>query len=85
MTIELFGIARIRAGCARLAVDASTVAEALIALGEQCPNSVPEIVEHGRLDPHYMASINGGPFQADPEAPLAESDSLIILGNQAGG
>lgn len=85
MTIELFGIARLRAGRAIVEVEASTVAEALLALARSCPNAVPEVVDHGQLGCHFMASLNGGPFGLDLDAPVEAGDSLIILGSQAGG
>jgi molybdopterin converting factor small subunit len=37
VTIKLFGVPRLRAGTARLEVEAETLAEALRALGEACP------------------------------------------------
>lgn len=85
MTIELFGIARLRAGRAKLEVEASTVAEALLALAKSCPNTVPEVVADGRLGRHFMASLNGETFRPDPNALLDAGDTLIILGSQAGG
>jgi molybdopterin converting factor small subunit len=85
VTIELFGIARLRAGRAWLEVDATTVAEALSALGDQCPDVVPEVIDGGCLTRHFMVSLNGGPFRLDPNTSLDAGDTLMILGNQAGG
>jgi molybdopterin converting factor small subunit len=86
LRIELFGVARLRAGRARVEVDADTLDAALRALGRQCPGVEPDVVDAGRLTRHFLASLNGGPFLAgDENLGLRADDTLIIIGNQAGG
>lgn len=85
MRIELFGIARARAGREALEVEAKSLGDAIRALARECPGVVPEVVEGGRLTDGYLASLNGDRFVADPALKLATKDTLLILGAQAGG
>lgn len=86
MRIELFGVARLRAGRARVELEADTLDSALRALGRACPGVEPDVVEAGRLTRHFLASLNGGPFLAgDEKLALKTDDTLVIIGNQAGG
>lgn len=76
MRLELYGIARLRAGRPALDVDAASVGEALAALGRACPG----------LDPaHLLLSLNGERFVSDPAIPLAPTDTLVVLNAEAGG
>ena len=85
MRIELYGIARARAGQEAVDVSAQSLGEAMHALADACPGLVPEVVADGRLTNGYLASLNGERFLSDEAAPLGESDTLLILGAQAGG
>jgi molybdopterin-guanine dinucleotide biosynthesis protein A len=83
--VELFEGARQRAGLAAVDVEARTLGEALSALAERCPGLVPEVVQGGRLAPHWRASINGTQFVVRPETPLSDGDAVLILSALAGG
>ena len=83
--IELFGIARARAGTEAVEVNAATVAAALRGLVEKCPGVVPEVVADGRLTAGFLASVNGEHFVTDDDEALGAEDTLLILGAQAGG
>ena len=86
MRIELYGIARQRAGLETVEVQASDLRGALRGLAERFPALVPEVIgPNGLLTLHYLASLNGERFIADPDTPLAADDVLLILGAQAGG
>lgn len=85
MRIELFGIARARAGREALEVEAGSLGDAIRALARACPGVVPEIVADGRLAEGYLASLNGERFVNNPALRLAGTDTLLILGAQAGG
>jgi molybdopterin synthase sulfur carrier subunit len=85
MRIELFGIARARAGREALEVEATSLGDAIRALAGVCPGVVPEVVADGRLTDGYLASLNGERFVRDPALPLAKGDTILILGAQAGG
>jgi len=83
--IELFGIARARAGTGAVEVDAATLGAALHALQEACPGLGPDVLVDGRLADGYLVSLNGAAFVSDAATPLDPGDSLLILGSQAGG
>ena len=85
VTIELFGVARLRAGCAAVEVAANSLAEALGALVQRCPSLEPEVVHEGLLCEGFLASRNGERFLPDPASPLAPGDTLLIVSSQAGG
>ena len=86
MRIELFGVARLRAGKSAVDVEACTLAEALGALRRACPGVEPDVVDGGRLTRHFLASLNGGPFLSGAEDfSLEADDTLVIIGSQVGG
>ncbi len=86
MRIELFGIARARAGRAQVTVEGADLGAALRALAAACPELVPEILaDAGGLADGYIASLNGEGFVIDENTPLVAEDTLQILGAQAGG
>lgn len=85
MRIELYGVARLRAGCEQVEVNASTLGEAVRALADACPALVPEVVEEGRLTAGFLASLNGERFVVEEATPVRADDTLLILGATAGG
>jgi len=85
MRIELFGIARARAGTDVVDVDAASLGDAIRALAEACPGLVPEVVREGRVTDGFLVSMNGERFVTDPETPLRADDALLLLGAQMGG
>lgn len=86
MRIELYGIARSRAGVASVELEARNLADALRALVEACPGLREEVVlADGALSRHFVASLNGERFVSDPATPIRSADALLILGSQAGG
>ena len=85
VTIELFGVPRLRAGLAVLQVEASSLGEAFRALGHACPSLSPSVVDDGRLQPFYMVAVNGMQFTADPGLSLVDGDVLVVVSAEAGG
>ena len=85
MRIELFGIARARAGREIVDVTAATLADAICALESTCPGLVPDVIDGGRLTDAFLVSLNGERFVRDPATELAEADVLLVLGAQMGG
>jgi len=84
--IELYGIARARAGGTEsVEVEAATLKEALRALVELHPELAPEVVDGDALSPLFVASLNGERFVHDPDTRLRAGDAVLILGAQAGG
>ncbi|MFT3769574.1 MAG: MoaD/ThiS family protein [Minicystis sp.] len=85
VTIELFGVPRLRAGREEVAVEAASLGEALSALAVACPALTPAVVQSGRLSPYYLVAKNGLQLTADPATPLAPGDTLVLLSAEAGG
>lgn len=85
VTIELYGVPRLRAGTARLSVEARNVGEAIGALGRECPALNGTVLDGGRVNAAYRLSVNGERFVSDVDAPLADGDALIVLSADVGG
>ena len=83
--VELFGIARSRAGVAAAEVEATTLGEALRRLAGQHTALADEIIDGDRPAAGYLVSLNGERFIDDPATPLDEGAALLILSGQAGG
>jgi hypothetical protein len=83
VTVEFFGLPRLRAGRADLAVPAGTLAEVLLSVQATCPDL--RLLADGRLVKHYLLSINGQRFETDLAEPLRPGDRLLLLGADAGG
>jgi molybdopterin converting factor small subunit len=85
VTIELFGIPRSRAKIARTEVKAANLAEALAELATRFPELGESCIDGDRLRDGLIANLNGDRFVSDPQTPLADGDSLLILSADAGG
>jgi molybdopterin converting factor small subunit len=83
--VELFGVPRLRAGRAEACVPAGTVAEVLAALERACPGLAGLRRPDGSPAPHYLLSLDGGTFLADPDRRLRDGERLVILSADAGG
>jgi len=83
--VEFFDVARARAGVASVEVEAATLGDALRAAAVLCPALDPEIVSDGALAPHWRASLDGERFLDDPDTPLPEGASVLVLSALAGG
>jgi molybdopterin converting factor small subunit len=85
VTIELFGVPRLRAGRDALDVKAATLGDAFRALASGCPALEPAVVEDGKLKPFYTVALNGAVVPSDPATPLADGDVVLLLSADAGG
>jgi molybdopterin converting factor small subunit len=83
--VEFFGVPRARAGRPELHVHAATVAEALAAVAESCPQLASLCQSDGRLSPHYLLSLDGQRFVTDLAQPLQPGDRVLLLSADAGG
>ena len=87
--VELFGIARQRAGRGILEVetrdDNITLGDVLLALGSQYPALAEECFVGRRLREPYVANVGGERFVTEPDTQLDPGDSLLILSADAGG
>ena len=85
VTIEFYGIPRLRAGRAQLIVAARTLGEALAAVERVCPGLAGLVRSDGRLASHYLLSIDGRRFTTDLDEPLRPGNRLLLLSADAGG
>jgi molybdopterin converting factor small subunit len=85
VTVELFGVPRVRAGLAELSVSAATAGEALAALAAACPGLGELRLPDGRLAPQYLLSLDGERFVTDLTEPLRPGERLLLLSADAGG
>jgi sulfur-carrier protein len=84
-TVELFGLARHRAGRAELTVTGRTIAELARRVGAECPGLGGLITDHGLLSGQYLFSLDGERFIDDPAVVVPTGSRLLILGADAGG
>lgn len=85
VTIELYGVPRVRAGRRECIVSATTVAEAVRSLEQQCPELTGSVIIDGCLHSAYRLSLNGERFISDPTTPLVAGDALVLVAADAGG
>jgi molybdopterin converting factor small subunit len=85
LTIELFGVPRIRAGSPSVTLSASCVGEALRELARICPTLDGSVVRDGAIHPAYRLSLNGERFVSDLATPLADGDVLLLMSADVGG
>jgi molybdopterin converting factor small subunit len=85
VTIELYGVPRLRAGVDQVEVEAASIGEAMRALAARCPALDRSVVREGALSPSYMIAVNGLQMTADPAAALRDGDVLVLLSADAGG
>ncbi len=85
VTIEFYGIPRLRAGRAELAVRVGTVAEVLAEVEQTCPGLAGLVQAQGRLDPHYLLSLDGRRFINDWRQRLQPGERVLLLSADAGG
>jgi molybdopterin-guanine dinucleotide biosynthesis protein A len=87
LRVELYGVARLRAGRAWVEIPApATLGEALAGLAAAVPELVgPVIAVDGTLAAGSAASLDGGRFVSDPATPLPAGRPLLLLPASAGG
>jgi len=85
VTIELYGVARLRAGRETVEVAASSVGEALAKLGATCPALEPLVVSAGRLGPGWLVAVNGEHITGALDSALEAGDVVVLVSADAGG
>jgi molybdopterin converting factor small subunit len=85
VTVELYGVPRLRAGVGSVQVEAVTVGQALERLARMCPALDGSVLCQATLHPAYRLSINGERFISDPTTPLQSGDALVLLAADVGG
>lgn len=85
VTVELFGVPRLRAGVASLTLEGTRVREVLLALGERCPALEGTVLHDGVPLPAYRVALNGDLAPASPDRALRDGDALLLMAVDAGG
>jgi molybdopterin converting factor small subunit len=85
ITVELFGVPRLRAGTNCVRLEAASLAAALQALGRLCPALDGPVIAGDALRAAYRACLNGEQFVSDPATPLADGDVLLVMAADVGG
>ena len=85
VTVELYGVPRMRAGRAEVRAPAGTVAELLAALERECPALAGLRQADGRPARHYLLSLDGRVFLTEPGQELRPGDRVLLLSADAGG
>jgi molybdopterin converting factor small subunit len=85
IVLELYGVARRRAGRAEIGVEAGTLGEALLALARAAPALEGEVVRDGRLLSEWRASLDAQEFVDAPATPLPDGSRLLLFSAIAGG
>jgi molybdopterin converting factor small subunit len=85
ISIELYGVPRLRAGTGLLRLEATTVGQALDALGRVCPALENSVLRADLLHAVYKLNLNGERFVSDRATPLADGDVLLLLSADVGG
>ena len=85
VTIELYGLPRLRAGAERLEVAPGRLREILTALAAALPGLVPDIVRDGQLTEHALIAVDGRDLLVDPHADIPDDTVLVLISAQSGG
>jgi len=77
--VEFYGLARRRAGVTHTVVKAGTVRAALAEIAHTFP-ALADVA--GK---HFLVSVDGERFVADPDEPIPAGSRVLILSADAGG
>jgi len=87
--VEFYGIARQRADVSQLALELEQPEIAFSALLARIAMLAPafarECLVNGRLQSALTANLDGQRFISDPDTPIRDGQSLLILSADAGG
>ena len=89
MTVELFGVARSKAGVATLERPVGTVGEILQSIAAETGLALLRESQGGetvlRVAENYLVSLNGAQFMREAFAPIGPDERLLILDAAVGG
>ena len=83
--VELFGIPRARAGVALTTATGACLGDILHDLADRFSDLGDTCIDGRHLRPGYTANLGGRLFVTDPETPVVEQDTLLLLSLDAGG
>lgn len=85
VAVELFGIARARAGTAQTTAVGDCLGDVLADLARRFPGLAESCIEGRNLRPSFTANLSGRRFVTAPETPLSDGDTVLLLSLDAGG
>jgi molybdopterin converting factor small subunit len=83
--VEFFGVARSRAGVAKMTLDAGCLRDVLTQLQEQIPSLAELCIANDELAPGWLLNINGAAFTRDLNTSLNDGDSVLMMPADVGG
>jgi hypothetical protein len=85
VTVELYGLPRLRAGAERCTVPPGRLRDILAALAASLPGLVPDIISAGALTEHALIAVDGRDLLVAPDADVPDGSVLVMISAQAGG
>lgn len=85
VAVELFGIARSRAGVARTTAEGQSLGDVLADLACRFPGLAETCIDGRQLRPGFIANLCGNRFVSAPETFLTVGDTVMLLSLDAGG
>lgn len=85
VTVEFYGIPRVRAGVCSVVMNADSLGDLLTQLAVRFPGLADSCLRGNELAAGYTANINGDRFTRDATTLLSDGDAVLILSVDAGG
>jgi molybdopterin converting factor small subunit len=85
VTVELFGIPRLRAGVSQIEATGATLGEVYFDLSKRFPALGEACISGHSLKAGFTANLRGERFVQDPATMLKDGDSILLLSMDAGG
>jgi molybdopterin converting factor small subunit len=85
ITVELFGIARARAGIAKTFAAGGNLGDVLIDLARRFPALQQTCIDGRDLRSGFIANIGAERFVTSSETPLRDGDTVLLMSLDAGG
>lgn len=84
VTVEFYGVPRLRAGRATLEAPAGTLAEVMAHVVKACP-ALRDLTDHPSLRAHYLVSVEGERFLTEWDVMLCNGARVVVMSADAGG
>lgn len=85
VTVELYGLPRLRAGAESCTVQPGRLRDILAALAASLPGLVPDIILDDALTEHALLAIDGRDLLVSPDFLVPDGTVLVMISAQAGG
>ena len=83
--VEFYGIPRARAGVSATTATGNSLGEVLCDLSSRFPLLAETCFEGSHLRSGFTVNLGGDRFVTDPETPLANGDTLLLMTLDVGG